>query len=85
MTRTCKCGGKKYVFIGCQMVPRAPFFLKLYNCLQCKTTVSKRVDIKGVEGDVPTRQVHESVMDARPAVPKPTFVDIADTIRHMPI
>jgi hypothetical protein len=82
MTRTCVCGGKKFVFIGVQTIPRQPYFLKLYNCLQCKTTVSKMVVPKD---HVPTKAVHESVMDARPMIPKPTFVDIADAISQLPI
>jgi hypothetical protein len=82
MTRTCKCGGKKYVFIGVQTVPLQPFFLKLYNCLQCKTTVSKMVRSKD---HVPTKAVHESVMDARPTIPKPAFVDVGAAISRLPV
>lgn len=41
--RICNCGGTKFTFIGIQPCRHERFFLKLYNCLKCHTTVSKKV------------------------------------------
>jgi hypothetical protein len=40
--RVCSCGGVKFNFIGIQVVTGKTCFWKLYNCMNCHTTLAQR-------------------------------------------
>lgn len=40
MIHECRCGNFTFYFIGVQTFPFEPFFMNLYNCYECNTTVS---------------------------------------------
>lgn len=59
----CNCGNtswRAFKFIGVQPVPDSSYHLNLYNCLKCRTTISRKV-LKGEQLPDP-RGVHESAL-----------------------
>jgi hypothetical protein len=41
--RVCRCGGLRFQYVGVQSFPIPPYFLRLYNCLDCLTTIAEKI------------------------------------------